>query len=228
MSDAPGELLELCWRSGRASRLALLIDGAEYFGALRESLLAAEKSVFIFGWDVDSRTRIRGASAQPADNAPADLRSFLSELVTRTPKLEIRILLWDYSLLYSLERELLPKYALGWQTPDRVDIALDSQFPFGASQHHKLVVVDDKIAYVGGLDLTIRRWDTCEHRVDDPRRVDPGGEPYPPFHDIQAVVDGEPARYRSISWAEFRALRAAGDYADLGEEVQITHYRKQA
>lgn len=36
----------------------------------------------------------------------------------------------------------------------------------------------------------------------------------------------EPARYRPIRWREFRALRAAGDYADLGEEIQIAHYRR--
>jgi len=34
-----------------------------------------------------------------------------------------------------------------------------------------------------------------------------------------------PARYRAINWGEFRSQRAAGDYADLGEEVQISHYR---
>jgi len=34
-----------------------------------------------------------------------------------------------------------------------------------------------------------------------------------------------PARYRPIRWGEFRALRAAGDYQDYGEEVQIDHYR---
>lgn len=34
-----------------------------------------------------------------------------------------------------------------------------------------------------------------------------------------------PPRYRPIHWGEFRAARAAGDYADYGEEVQISHYR---
>jgi isopenicillin N synthase-like dioxygenase len=33
-----------------------------------------------------------------------------------------------------------------------------------------------------------------------------------------------PARYRPINWGEFRSARVAGDYADLGEEVQISHY----
>lgn len=34
-----------------------------------------------------------------------------------------------------------------------------------------------------------------------------------------------PARYRPINWGEFRAGRAAGDYADVGQEVQIGDYR---
>lgn len=40
-----------------------------------------------------------------------------------------------------------------------------------------------------------------------------------------AVSRSDPARYRPIRWREFRAQRAAGDYADIGEEIQITHYR---
>jgi len=46
-------------------------------------------------------------------------------------------------------------------------------------------------------------------------------EPLPP------TIDAEyPARYRAINWGEFRALRAAGDYTDRGEEVQISHYAR--
>ena len=37
--------------------------------------------------------------------------------------------------------------------------------------------------------------------------------------------DTHPPHYRPISWREFRAARAAGDYSDQGEEVQISHYR---
>jgi hypothetical protein len=38
------------------------------------------------------------------------------------------------------------------------------------------------------------------------------------------VDAAHPPRYRPINWGEFRARRAAGDYADLGEEVQLAHY----
>ena len=34
-----------------------------------------------------------------------------------------------------------------------------------------------------------------------------------------------PARYRSINWGEFRRGRAAGDYTDQGEEIQISQFR---
>ena len=40
-----------------------------------------------------------------------------------------------------------------------------------------------------------------------------------------SLGEGELAQYRSINWGEFRASRTAGDYADYGEEIQISHYR---
>mmetsp|Transcript_12237 Transcript_12237/g.17823 ORF Transcript_12237/g.17823 Transcript_12237/m.17823 type:complete len:346 (+) Transcript_12237:89-1126(+) len=37
--------------------------------------------------------------------------------------------------------------------------------------------------------------------------------------------DEEVALYRTVNWGKFRGLRFAGDFADVGEEVQISHYR---
>jgi uncharacterized membrane protein YdjX (TVP38/TMEM64 family)/phosphatidylserine/phosphatidylglycerophosphate/cardiolipin synthase-like enzyme len=70
---------------------------------------------------------------------------------------------------------------------------MDSAHPPAASQHQKIVVCDDKVAFSGGLDLTANRWDTREHRADDPRRVNPAGEAYGPFHDAMAILDGPAA-----------------------------------
>lgn len=45
---------------------------------------------------------------------------------------------------------------------------------------------------------------------------------------LPTTIDAQtPARYRPIRWGEFRALRAAGDYQDRGEEIQIHHYQLQ-
>lgn len=46
----------------------------------------------------------------------------------------------------------------------------------------------------------------------------------PSYDSRIAPLIGSPV-YRTISWREFRSGRAAGDYADLGEEIQIAHYR---
>ncbi|MFC0409621.1 VTT domain-containing protein [Roseomonas elaeocarpi] len=182
-----------CWRRVEARRATLLPDAAVYYDALRRTLREARRTIEIVGWDIDSRCPLVGPTGTVDDGLPATLGAFLSALVERRPELRIRLLLWDYSVLYALEREVLPSLALRWNTPDQIELCLDDTVPFGASHHQKIVVVDGAVAFAGGLDLTIRRWDTAEHDPDNPLRVDPKGEPYPPFHDCQMMVDGEAA-----------------------------------
>ena len=182
-----------CWRIARAERAAVLIDGAAYFAALRKALLEARHSVFIVGWDIDSRVELIGEEAEPDDEAPTRLGDLLTYLVDRRPELQIHLLLWDYSVVYALEREPLPSVNLDWATPRQIKVCLDDVLPLGASHHQKIVVIDDAVAFCGGLDLTVRRWDTTEHRPEHPGRRDPDGKPYDPFHDMQMCVDGEAA-----------------------------------
>jgi len=181
------------WRVAHADRAAILIDGATYFGAVRESLRKARHSIHIVGWDIDSRMRLVGPEGYADDGLPETLSEFLSALVQRRPELTIHLLLWDFSVLYALEREIFPSLALNWKTPDQIRFCLDNDVPLGCSQHQKIVVVDDHVAFSGGLDLTIRRWDTSDHTLENDRRCDPSGRNYRPFHDVQAAVDGEAA-----------------------------------
>jgi phosphatidylserine/phosphatidylglycerophosphate/cardiolipin synthase-like enzyme/uncharacterized membrane protein YdjX (TVP38/TMEM64 family) len=183
---------ETCWRCTRADKAAVLIDGAAYFGALRSSLLRAEHSIFILGWEFHSRMALRGEE-KPRDGAPQALGRLLRWLVKRRPNLEVRLLLWDYPIFYAFERELFPSLMFGMSGPPRLKVLLDNRIPLGACRHEKLVVVDDSVAYCGGIDLTIKRWDTDEHRADDRRRRDPWRRRYKPWHDVQMVVDGEAA-----------------------------------
>lgn len=182
------------WRRARAGRASVLVDACAYFSALRAAMLEAEHSIHILGWDIDSRTRLVGESGTAEDGFPQLLGDFLEALVERRPDLSIKILLWDYAVLYSLERQLLPGIVFGWQRPRQIELCLDDVLPFGASHHQKVVVIDDTLAFSGGLDLTIRRWDHPAHKPGDPCRVDPGDVPYRPFHDVQMMVDGEAAR----------------------------------
>lgn len=171
----------------------MLVDGAAYFRAARESMLKAERSIRIMGWDIHSRTRLVGETGSATDGLPEELAPFLTALVEARPALQVHLLLWDFAVLYAGERECLPQWRLDWTTPERIRFALDSAVPIGASQHQKIIVVDDCIAFSGGLDLTIRRWDTNDHSLTNQHRVDPSGNRYPPFHDVQAVMDGDAA-----------------------------------
>lgn len=140
---------------------------------------------------------------------PESLGPLLDEAARRRPELEIYILSWDFSMIYAMERELFPRYRLRWKSHDRVHFCLDGEHPLGASQHQKLVVIDGQVAFSGGLDLSKWRWDTPAHLVDDERRIDPSGAPYPPFHDVQMVVDGE-AAHALAEIARQRWVFAAG------------------
>ena len=180
-----------CWRIERAGRLAFLVDGAAYFAAVAAALERAERSILILGWDLHSRVRLRRDDC--AGDTPQELGPLLDAAVACRPGLHVNVLDWDFAFLYALEREFLPAYAFGWRTHRRVHFRLDGDHPVGASHHQKLVVIDDRIAFVGGIDLAAARWDTPEHRADDTRRRDPGVGRYAPFHDVQAVLDGAAA-----------------------------------
>jgi len=181
------------WRRESAKRAAMLIDAGPCFGAMREAMCKARRSIVIVGWDIDSRTPLVGNAGEPDDGLPVALGPFLTALVERNPDLSVKLLLWDYSVLYALEREPMPNLALGWNTPRQIELCLDSTVPVASSHHQKIVVIDDAVAFAGGLDLTIRRWDTPEHTPMNSRRVDPAGALYPPFHDVQMIVDGDAA-----------------------------------
>lgn len=181
------------WRIARARRATMLVDAANYFAAVRSAMIKAERSILVAGWDIHSQTRVVGPSGHADDGFPETFAEFLAALVRKKPQLRIKLLLWDFSVLYAAERDPFPTATLQWSTPHNIRFCLDDCVPVGSSQHQKLVTIDDKVAFSGGLDLTIRRWDTAAHAPNDPNRVDPSGKPYGPFHDVQMVVDGAAA-----------------------------------
>jgi hypothetical protein len=111
-----------------------------------------------------------------------------------------------HSVFYAVNRELFPRWIFGWRKSRRVDVELDSHLPLGASHHEKVIVVDDKVAYCGGIDLTLRRWGTREHRPVEPRRCDPKNKPYVPVHDADVSASigiSQPGFYGQINIGDF-------------------------
>lgn len=175
-----------CWRTAMAARASVLFDAEDYFAALDAALPKAKRSITIIGWNFDASIRLRrnldGTQSEP-------LGDLLRRLVEATPSLEIRILIWTLSTLHAPGAAGPLLFGAPWQDHPRISLRLDSPNPIYGAHHQKIVVIDDSLAFVGGIDLTVHRWDSSRHCPHDPRRRDNGAE-YDPVHDVQIAVDG--------------------------------------
>lgn len=203
------------WRTATANRLDVLVDGQAYFQRLEGVLEQARREVWILGWDFNPDIPIR-----PEMPGSPTLGTFLLRLVEERPALTVRVLVWAMGPIYS-GKSLKMFRKRRWSSHPRIVLAFDNRHPIRGSHHQKLVVVDDAVAFVGGIDLTAKRWDTAEHRIDDPRRVLPTGERYEPVHDIQVALEGEAARLagdiarRRWRFATDEAVKAVAPRAQL-------------
>ena len=188
-----------CWRVAEARRAAVMVDGASYFAALEASLRQARRSIHIVGWDFDGSIRLRPDVG--ADESPP-LGPLLRSLVEERPELEVRILVWSVAVVHAPGAPGPLIFGADWQDHPRLQVKLDTHHPVYAAHHQKIVCIDDSLAFVGGMDLTVERWDTSRHACDDPVRLKEDGGIYEPVHDLQMAVDGEAAGSIAAVWYE--------------------------
>jgi phosphatidylserine/phosphatidylglycerophosphate/cardiolipin synthase-like enzyme len=144
-------------RSGNA--VEILIDGEQVLPRIAEALAGARSHVSIAGWHVTPDFGLtRGHQAMR-------LRDLLGDLAERV---DVRLLLWGGSPLplFTPDRRSVRRVRDELVRGSRVRCALDTRERPMHCHHEKLVVVDDKIAFVGGIDLTSLggdRFDSSEH-----------------------------------------------------------------
>jgi phosphatidylserine/phosphatidylglycerophosphate/cardiolipin synthase-like enzyme len=186
------------WCYAKADRAHVVIDAADYFELMRDAMCKARQRVFLIGWDFDTRILLsagrRWWKIGKRARYPARLGSFMLWLGHRTPNLEIRLLKWNVALLKSIFRGTMIVDLTRWMFSRAIDFKFDAAHPVGCSHHQKIVVLDDKLAVCGGIDMTSDRWDTREHVHNDPRRRRPSGRRYMPWHDVTMMMEGEVAQ----------------------------------
>jgi phosphatidylserine/phosphatidylglycerophosphate/cardiolipin synthase-like enzyme len=188
------------WRYSMAARAHVVIDAADYFEIIRDVMSDARQRIFLIGWDFDTRILLSSGRRwwnlrqRKHKRFPARLGSFILWLAHRTPQLEIRLLKWNVALLKSIVRGTMIVDLARWGLSRSIDFKFDSAHPIGCSHHQKIVVIDDKVAVCGGIDMTSDRWDTREHVHDDKRRRRPTGRSYGPWHDVTMIMEGEVAQ----------------------------------
>lgn len=207
---------ETCWRIETARRLAFLIDTESYYAALREALEKAERSVWILGWAFDPRTRL-APDGQEGPGDPDEIGQILIRLAKARPGLDVRLLIWKSALSINGSHAFLEHRARKAFAGTGVRYHEDGSTPFGACHHQKVVVIDGEVAFCGGGDLAVNRWDTLGHVDGDPRRILPHRARHAPRHDVMVLVEGAAAaalgELFQARWARARGEQLASPLA---------------
>jgi phosphatidylserine/phosphatidylglycerophosphate/cardiolipin synthase-like enzyme len=172
--------------------LEVLVDGADALRSMAEILAGARSHVHLTGWHLEAAFElVRG-------ERPVVLGALLAELAER---IDVRVLVWagaPVPLFHPTRKEVsdgVERLVRG----TRIDCRTDPREHPVHCHHEKTIVVDDRVAFVGGIDLTDLagdRFDSSAH----PARRRLG------WHDVASRIEGpavaDVAAHFAMRWRE--------------------------
>ena len=177
-------------RDGNA--LEILVDGKEALPRVAEALRGARSHVHLTGWHFTPEFALE------REGRPTILRNLLAELAER---IDVRLLVWAGAPLplFRPSRFAMRTMQAKLTEHTRVRCALDANERPLHCHHEKTIVIDDRVAFVGGIDLTSEagdRYDSSDH----PARGAVG------WHDACAMIEGpavqDVADHFRLRWQE--------------------------
>jgi phosphatidylserine/phosphatidylglycerophosphate/cardiolipin synthase-like enzyme len=141
------------------NRLDVLVDGCEALPAIAAELARAESYVHLAGWFFSPELDLS------RDDEPMIVRNLLAELAERV---DVRLLSWKGAPVPVFKpsqrdvREMLDSMA----RHTHIEARSDGCTGFTHCHHEKTIVIDGRVAFVGGIDLTLDGgdpWDTPTH-----------------------------------------------------------------
>ena len=156
------------------------VDGQDYMSAVADAIEAASDEIFITDWQMNPHIFMK----RP-DTGVDSLYWRLDKMLLRKAdqgRVKIYILLyWESKVLAGMDhgsdfvRVVLNHDNISVLVHPDLNTAIHHGFEGTGwwSHHEKVVVVDRKIAFVGGIDLCFGRWDTHSHELVDDYPVHP-------------------------------------------------------
>jgi phosphatidylserine/phosphatidylglycerophosphate/cardiolipin synthase-like enzyme len=171
-------------------RFELLVDGAAALPRMVEEIGAAKRHVHVAGWFFSPEFRM--------GHGGPTLRTVLADAAERV---DVRVLAWAGAPLplFHPDRREVRRMRDRLIGGTRISMVLDAKERPMHCHHEKLVIVDDEVAFVGGIDLTSfegQRLDHSEH----PPREEPG------WHDacfrLEGPIVADVAAHFLLRWRE--------------------------
>ncbi|EXX61011.1 phospholipase D [Rhizophagus irregularis DAOM 197198w] len=173
------------------------VDGKDYFFAVSEAILAAKSEIYIEDWWLSPELYFR--------RPPSENEEFrLDRLLKRKAEEGVMIYIVVYKeVKYSLTLDSYHTKKSLQELHENIKVQRHPDHgPEGTmfwAHHEKIVVVDCRIAFIGGLDLCFGRYDTHNHELADwcpdnfkQPTIWPGQDySNPRIKDFQNVVDYE-------------------------------------
>ena len=181
------------------NELDVLIDGERALPAIAEAIQGARSHVHIAGWHITPDfALVRG-------DRESRLRDLLAEVAEQA---DVRVLVWAGPPLpvFQPHRSEVRRAREDLITGTRIRCELDARERTMHCHHEKLVIVDDEVAFVGGIDLTSLSGDRFDSR-DHPADGDLG------WHDAATRLRGpavaDVAEHFRCRWQEIAEERLA-------------------
>jgi phosphatidylserine/phosphatidylglycerophosphate/cardiolipin synthase-like enzyme len=163
LSETPGDGQDI--RPARdGNRVQVLVDGQDALGAMAEAIAGARSHVHIAGWFASPDFR---PTREPGAPTFAQL---LASVAERVP---VRVLLWagPPAPVFKPTRRMTRAARDGFVHGSKVRCVLDRRERTMHCHHEKIVVVDDEVAFVGGIDFTDLAGDRLDTSAHSPDRV---------------------------------------------------------
>ncbi|KAF9961343.1 Phospholipase D1 [Mortierella alpina] len=198
-----------------------LVDGRDYFWNVSKAMEMAKETIYILDWMLSPEILLRRHQRDGIDWS-------LKDVLGRKAKEGVKVYIVMYSEVDAAMHlaSLRAKKLLRKLCPENIWVQRHGPNLKTAwwAHHEKLIVIDNMIAFIGGLDLCFGRWDTPEHTLIDikegergpcwpgqdysnPRikdfcdlskpgvdSIDRAENPRMPWHDVGLQILGQPSR----------------------------------